>query len=70
MSKAASDFKETNVKRAVRAVQRAGLKIGRVELGRGKIVIFPDNGATETTPQPQDSLDNWMAKRAHSAEGN
>jgi hypothetical protein len=67
MSKAASDFKETNVKRAVRAVQRAGLKIGRVELERGKIIIFPDDGENAEASKPSDSLDTWMATRADSA---
>jgi hypothetical protein len=69
MSKAASNFRRTDVKRAIQAVESAGLTVGRVELQGGKIVLFPDKGAV-ADPQPQDSLDNWMAKRAHSIEGN
>jgi len=41
MSKAASSFRRTDVKRAVQAVESAGVKIGRIELEKGKIVIFP-----------------------------
>jgi hypothetical protein len=46
MSKAASHFRENDVKRLVRSVERAGVKIGRVELQGGKVILFPDNGAT------------------------
>jgi hypothetical protein len=69
MSKAASHFRENDVKRLVRSVERAGVKIGRVELQGGRVVLFPADGATETAPKPEDSLDNWMANRAHSTEG-
>lgn len=40
MSKAASHFRENDVKRLVRSVQNAGLKVGRVELQGGKVVLF------------------------------
>jgi hypothetical protein len=39
MSKAASHFRENDVKRLVRSVERAGVKIGRVELQGGKVVL-------------------------------
>jgi hypothetical protein len=46
MSKQQSNFRETDVRRAVRAVESAGVKIGRIELQKGKIIIIP--GATES----------------------
>jgi hypothetical protein len=52
MSKAASNFRRTDVKRAVQAVESAGVKIGRIELERGKIVIFPDGAAPEQDTRP------------------
>jgi hypothetical protein len=54
MSKQQSNFRETDVKRAVRAVTNAGLKIGRVELQKGKIIIIP--GTTENEP----SANEWI----------
>jgi hypothetical protein len=41
MSRAASNFRENDVKRLVRSVERAGVKIGRVELEGGKVILFP-----------------------------
>jgi hypothetical protein len=41
MSKAASNFRRTDVKRAIQAVESAGLKVGRVELQAGKVILFP-----------------------------
>lgn len=55
MSTGRSNFRETDVKRAVRAVESAGMKIARVELEKGKIVIVPDNGA-----QPVNDLDREL----------
>jgi hypothetical protein len=43
MSKAASSFRRTDVKRAIQAVESAGVNIGRIELEKGKITIFPDS---------------------------
>jgi hypothetical protein len=50
MSKGPSTFRETDVKRAIRAAESAGKKVDRIEIGRdGKIVVlFPDNGETNT----------------------
>jgi biotin operon repressor len=42
MSKAASNFRRTDVKRAIQAVESAGLKVERVELKGGKIILFPE----------------------------
>ena len=52
MSKQQSNFRETDVKRAIRAVENAGVKIGRIELQKGKIIIVP--GAPEIKPPADD----------------
>jgi hypothetical protein len=41
MSYAPSNFRRTDVKRAVQAMQAAGLKVGRVELRGGTVLIIP-----------------------------
>ncbi len=42
MSAKASTFKETDIKRAVRATRNAGIDIGRVDIGKdGRISIVP-----------------------------
>jgi hypothetical protein len=56
MSKAASNFRRTDVKRAIQAVESAGLKVSRVELQGGKVILFPDNGATAGE---RDSTNEW-----------
>jgi hypothetical protein len=46
MSKAASTFRKSDVKRAIQAAEAAGMKIGHVEVDRaGKIILVPGNGA-------------------------
>jgi hypothetical protein len=52
MSGAASNFRRTDVKRAVQAVESAGVKIERIELEKGKIVIFPNNNGAGTNGEP------------------
>jgi hypothetical protein len=42
MSKAVSSFRRTDVKRAIQAFKSAGVNIGRIELERDKITIFPN----------------------------
>jgi hypothetical protein len=43
MSYAPSNFRRTDVKRTVQAMQAAGLKVARVELHGGKVLIIPAN---------------------------
>jgi hypothetical protein len=59
MSSKASLFKETDIKRAIRATRTAGLDIGRVEIGKdGRISIIPAAQA------PADSAANeWNRPR-------
>jgi hypothetical protein len=43
MSYAPSNFRRNDVKRAVQAMQAAGLKVGHVELRGGTVRIMPAN---------------------------
>jgi hypothetical protein len=57
MSKAASSFRRTDVKRAIQAFESAGLNIGRIELEKGKITIFPDSdNPAEDRPNSFDEI--------------
>jgi hypothetical protein len=58
MSSKASTFGETDIKRAVRAAENAGLTIGRLEIGKdGKISIVPREPG-EKTVAPSSTKDN------------
>ncbi|MGH1575014.1 hypothetical protein ACRAWG_35670 [Methylobacterium sp. P31] len=48
------------ITRAVAGAQAAGLKVGRVEIAEGKIVIHPVEPAKSTADNP---LDVWRAQR-------
>jgi hypothetical protein len=57
MSYAPSNFRRTDVKRAVQAVQAAGLKVARVELHGGKVLIIPpDEDGAGTTDDSNNSF--------------
>ena len=60
MSKAASTFRKSDVKRAIQAAESAGMTVCRVEIdATGKIILVPDNGGNDAAkPKPQDSLDS------------
>jgi hypothetical protein len=53
-------FRETDVKRAVRAVRAAGVKIGRVEVGKdGTIIVVPckfGEGGNGEASNPSDEV--------------
>ena len=55
MSKAASTFRKSDVKRAIQAAESAGMTVCRVEIdAAGKIILVPDNGGTDAAkPKPQ-----------------
>jgi hypothetical protein len=61
MSYAPSNFRRTDVKRAVQAVQEAGLKVARVELPGGKVLIIPA-GDEEVVADSNNSFDKIMRK--------
>lgn len=70
MGRAASTFKQTDVVRAVKAAQAAGLDVGAVEIspdGTIRVKVAGDNN----TEEPTSPFDQWKANRHASAnEGN
>jgi hypothetical protein len=61
MSYAPSNFRRTDVKRAVQAVQAAGLKVARVELHGGKVLIIPaDDESAGVADDSNNSFDKIM----------
>jgi hypothetical protein len=68
MSKGPSTFRVTDVRRAVKATESAGLKVGRIELSPGKIIIVPANGApSQASGSSTGDLDRWIADNARSS---
>jgi hypothetical protein len=57
-------FRESDVRRAVKAARSSGLEIGGIEfdLAHGRITILPKN----ISNQEQD-LENWLTKHARPA---
>ena len=63
MSKRPQTFKQRDLLRAIKASQKAGLSIARVEIDRdGKIVVVTGEGnaKVETT-----ELDRWLANQGN-----
>jgi len=55
-------FRQRDVTAAIKAVERAGHKVARVEIGRdGKITIVPA-GSNEAIPE--NALDKWLKEHA------
>ncbi len=75
MSHHPSRFRQTDLKRAVKAVRAAGVEIARVEIGKdGLIVVVPGKAKEVTTGKASDDLiggdrENWLQAHAHSTEG-
>jgi hypothetical protein len=69
MAHGACTFKQADVTRAVRAVERAGLRVARVELdgAANKITVVTKAEAAEAHHRPANELDEWMARHANSA---
>jgi hypothetical protein len=60
MSALPSSFRRTDVKRAVQAVQAAGLKVARVELHGSKVLIIP--AGDEEVDDSNNSFDKILRK--------
>lgn len=54
-----ASFKQADVTRAVKGCERAGLRVGRVEIDQsGKIIIMSENVAPKTDANPWDEVMN------------
>jgi hypothetical protein len=61
MSKGRHLFRETELRRAVRAAESAGMKIGRVEIdSTGKISLIPSDDAEATNVERSDQWDTAL----------
>jgi hypothetical protein len=58
MSKRPSNFRKSDIKRGVQALESAGHKLARVEVQKGKIIFFPCTDEAE----PVDDLDKELAE--------
>jgi hypothetical protein len=58
MSRGAQTFKQGDVTKALRAAEKAGFRVGRFEIERGKIVVFAgDTESPEAKVRPD--ADEW-----------
>jgi hypothetical protein len=64
MSSQPSNFRRTDVKRAVQAIEAAGRKIARVELHGGKVLIIPA-GDDEVADDSNNSFDRGIVYVLH-----
>jgi hypothetical protein len=65
MSKGMLTFKQTDLLRAIRTSQKAGLSIARVEIDRdGKIIVVTGNGNAKAENTATE-LDRWLAKQGN-----
>ena len=65
MSKGPLTFKQTDLLRAIRTSQKAGLSIARVEIDRdGKIVVVVGEGNAKAESTATE-LDRWLAKQGN-----
>ena len=64
MPRAKCKFTQTDVKRGIKAIESAGLKVGRVEIQEEKIVLFTDS-SNEKAPEQNSAIDleRWLDKR-------
>ena len=60
MSYSPSNFRRTDVKRAIQAAQAAGIKIRRVQLEGGKVSIIPADDESEISNDSNNSFDKIM----------
>ncbi len=64
-----SRFRESDVKRAIKAAKAAGVEVGRIEIAPdGRIVVTALDKSVEGAKNDQtNELDDWLKRRAHSS---
>lgn len=67
MGRAASTFKQTDLVRAVKATQAAGLTVGAVEVSPDGTIRISVQGAEAPSGAVSDPFETWKAKRDASA---
>lgn len=60
MPRRRSAFSQSDITRVIKASVAAGLKVGRVEIEDGKIVVY---SASDAPAGPASTYDTWKAKR-------
>ena len=55
MSRGVQPFKQGDVTKAVKAVVKAGLKVGRVEIADGKIIVVAGQPGEDAADIPDDA---------------
>jgi hypothetical protein len=69
MPHAPCTFRETDVRRAIKAALSAGIKISRIEIGRdGRIVVVPGEPTKEECQGQDNPWDEVLTKNAEDAK--
>lgn len=61
MSRGAQSYKQGDLTKAVKALVKAGITVGRIEIQGGKIIVIP--GAPVTTMPASDDVNEWDSVR-------
>jgi hypothetical protein len=62
MSRGPQAFRLTELKRAARALQQAGVKIARVTIERGKVEFVTANGQAEAS-KTETAAERWLREQ-------
>jgi hypothetical protein len=64
MSRRLSSFRESDLRRALRAAKAAGVKV-RVEIEPNKLTLVPMNDEVDNKERSNDDVERWLGKHAH-----
>jgi hypothetical protein len=64
MARRACTFKESDLRRALRAARSAGVQV-RIEIEHGKIIVVPLDDKVGDRKQVSDEVESWLEKHAH-----
>ena len=63
MSRRLSSFRESDLRRALRAAKAAGVKV-RVEIEPNKLTLVPMNDEVDNKERGNDDVERWLGKHA------